>query len=376
MKTDRKFIKEGFLMRIRISLGKDMTVAFFDRLRQAYALGQLRLIKRIHALLYILEGYAVAEVADILGLSEQTIRNYIKSFILKGLDSLVYKRPPGRPAKLTKTQRKELAKLIEEGPEEAGYDCGCWDTALIQDLIQDRFGVEYHPRYVAELLKNMGFSYQRARFVADHLDEGNVAQARQEWMEKRWPEILRLAKEKGAMILFGDECSFAQWGSLSYTWARKGKQPTVKTSGRRKAYKVFGFIDYFSGAFFYKAHTGRFNSESYKAFLNEVMAKTKGHLIIIQDGARYHTSKAMREFFAEHTDRLTVEQLPKYSPEYNPIEFLWRNVKKKATHLRYFPTFEALTQKVDEKLRYFADLPSSITALMGRYCESLGAEAA
>lgn len=363
-------------MRIRISLGKDMTVAFFDRLRQAYALGQLRLIKRIHALLYILEGYAVAEVADILGLSEQTIRNYIKSFILKGLDSLVYKRPPGRPAKLTKTQRKELAKLIEEGPEEAGYDCGCWDTALIQDLIQDRFGVEYHPRYVAELLKNMGFSYQRARFVADHLDEGNVAQARQEWMEKRWPEILRLAKEKGAMILFGDECSFAQWGSLSYTWARKGKQPTVKTSGRRKAYKVFGFIDYFSGAFFYKAHTGRFNSESYKAFLNEVMAKTKGHLIIIQDGARYHTSKAMREFFAEHTDRLTVEQLPKYSPEYNPIEFLWRNVKKKATHLRYFPTFEALTQKVDEKLRYFADLPSSITALMGRYCESLGAEAA
>lgn len=361
-------------MRIRIRLGKGKLEALFERLQRAYATGQLRLIKRIHALLYIFEGESVAEVAEILGLSEQTIRNYIKAFILKELNSLVYKRPPGRPPKLTKTQRKELAQLIDEGPEKAGYDCGCWTTVLIQDLIENRFGVEYNPHYLAELLKNMGFSYQRARFVSSHIDD--VAEAQKEWMEETWPEIMRLAKEKGAMILFGDECSFAQWGSLSYTWARKGKQPTVKTSGKRKAYKIFGFIDYFSGALFYKGHTGRFNSESYKTFLNEVMAKTKLHLIIIQDGASYHTSKALQAFFAEHADRLTAYQLPKYSPEFNPIEFLWRNVKKQATHLRYFPTFADLTKKVDEKLRHFANLPSSITALMGRYCKSLGAEAA
>lgn len=363
-------------MYIRISLEKGTLTALLDLLRQAYILGQLQLIKRIHALLYIAEGKAVPEVATILGLSEQSVRNYVKSFILKGLASLIYRRPPGRPPKLTKTQRKELAELIEQGPEKAGYDRGCWDTALIQDLIQNRFGVEYNPHYVAELLKNMGFSYQRARFVSNHLDEGEVAKAQERWMNKRWPALFRLAKEKRAMILFGDECSFAQWGSLSYTWARQGQQPTVKTSGKRKAYKIFGFIDYFSGSFFYKAHTGRFNSASYITFLSEVMTQTKGqHLIIIQDGASYHTSKATLAFFAEHVDRLTVEQLPKYSPEYNPIEFLWRNIKKLATHLRYFPTFEDLIQKVDEKLRYFAGLPGSILALMGRYCRSLGAEA-
>jgi hypothetical protein len=69
------------------------------------------------------------------------------------------------------------------------------------------------------------------------------------------------------ITLFGDEASFAQWGSLSYTWAPQGQQPEVPTSGKRKAYKVFGLIDYFSGRFFYKAHTGRFNSDSYAAFL-------------------------------------------------------------------------------------------------------------
>ena len=46
------------------------------------------------------------------------------------------------------------------------------------------------------------------------------------------------------MILFEDEASFAQWGSLSYTWARRGHQPEVPTSGKRKGYKVFGAIEY------------------------------------------------------------------------------------------------------------------------------------
>lgn len=361
-------------MNIRLSLRKGEWEALLERLQQAYARGELRLIKRIHTLLYLLEGKSVSEVVDLLKLSVQTIYNYISAFVLNRLDSLVYHRPPGRPRKLTKTQRLVLAKLIERGPEKAGYDCGCWDTILIQDLIYTRFGVEYNPHYVAELLKNMGFSYQKGRFVSDHLD--NVAEAQHVWLTQTWPEIVNLAKKKGALILFGDEASFAQWGSLSYTWARKGQQPTLKTSGLRKGYKIFGLIDYLSGAFFYKAHTGKFNSESYQAFLTEVLTKTTQHLILIQDGARYHTSKATTQFFAQHQQRLTVYQLPAYSPEFNPIEYLWRNIKKQATHLRYFPTFADLMNKVDQKLRYFANTPNSILRLMGKYCQSLGAEAA
>ena len=176
------------------------------------------------------------------------------------------------------------------------------------------------------------------------------------------------------MILFGDEASFAQWGSLSYTWALKGHQPTVKTSGKRKAYKVFGLIDYVSGRLFWKGQTGRFTAESYAAFLLDVLAQTKQHLILIQDGAKYHTSRSMREFFAAHTDRLTQYQLPSYSPDFNPIEFLWKKVKKQATHLKYFATFEALVAKVDESLGQLAGLPAEILALMGRYCDTLGAE--
>jgi transposase len=358
------------ILAFRLEVSREILAGLYEHLQKTYVMGHLRLVKRIHAILYIVEGKGVAEVANMLNLSVQTLYNYLKAFLLHQLKSLLYRHSPGRPAKLNAAQRKELGKTIDAGPEIAGYDCGCWSTTLIQDWIFNRFGVEYAPRYVADLLDQMGFSYQRARFVPDHL--GDVAAEQEGWMSKTWPEILRLAEEKAAMILFGDEASFAQWGSLSYTWARKGQQPTVKTSGIRKAYKIIGLIDFLSGAFFYKAHTGRFNSETYQAFLLEVLAKTSQHLIIIQDGARYHPSKDMQEFFAEHAKRIRPYQLPRYSPNYNSIEYLWRNVKKQATHLRYFETFADLTQKVDEKLAYFATLPKAILGLMGKYLPSLG----
>jgi len=211
----------------------------YRRLQQAYASGALRLVKRIHALLALAEDMSVQEVAAMLGLGEQTVRDYRNLFLLKHLASLTYKRPPGRPSKLTKAQRRERAALIKAGPPAAGSPSGCWHTPMMQDLIQSRFGVSYHPHSLATLLHNLSFSSQKARFVSDHLNEAK----RLEWRRWKWPRIVRQARQRKALLLCGDEASFAQWGSLSYPWAPKGEQPAVPTSGKRRGYKVFGLID-------------------------------------------------------------------------------------------------------------------------------------
>ncbi len=95
-----------------------------------------------------------------------------------------------------------------------------------------------------------------------------------------------------------------------------------------------------------------------------------------QDGAKYHTGQATQQFFATHAARLTVFQVPADSPDFNPIEFLWKKVTKQATPLRYFPDFATLVEKVDGALRHFAQTPREITALVGRSCASLGEVAA
>src|SRR5439155_7313381 len=107
-------------------------------------------------------------------------------------------------------------------------------------------------------------------------------------------------------------------------------------------------IDYFTGRLFYRGQTERFTADRYCDFLASVLAATTGRIILIQDGARYHTAAKTQAFIAAQSARLTVYQLPSYSPDYNPIEHLWRNVKRAKTHNRYFPTFAGLVQAVDE----------------------------
>jgi transposase len=203
-------------MNIRIRLCVDLRQAVIERLQQAYQNGQVRQVRRIHALMSIIEGKSVDEVAITLGLGAQTVRDYVKSFLWCGVASLSCRKPAGRPPKLTKTQKRGLIAPIKAGPEAAGYTTGCWSAVLIQNLLWCTFGVEYH---------------------------------------------------------------------------------LVKTSGKRKAYKVLGLIDYRSGRLFWHGQTERFNSGSYADFLTKVLTQTQQHIILIQDGARYHTSCS----WAQHT---------------------------------------------------------------------------
>src|SRR4029453_18405409 len=83
----------------------------YRHLQQAYAHGALRVVKRIHVLLALAEEMSVQQVAEMSGLGEQTVRDYRNSFLVRRMASLTYKRPSGRPSKLTKAQRRELAEL-------------------------------------------------------------------------------------------------------------------------------------------------------------------------------------------------------------------------------------------------------------------------
>jgi transposase len=344
---------------VRFTLTTYSRKAMKRRLKTAQQQGNLRQVKYLLAILAVGDGRSFAEVAEVLRVHEKTVAAWVGRFCCDGIHGAPRQKPTGRPPKLTPTHQAALATLIDEGPLQAGFSGACWRSPMIQQLMYDRFGVFYHVFYMAQLLKNLGFRYQKAAFVSDPLDEGK----RQAWGPTTWPQMLRLANEQKALLWFGDEASFPQWGTLSYTWARRGHQPMVKTSGKRKGYKVFGVIEYFTGRFWYQGQEGRLTSETYMAFLTRVLAQVTQPIMLIQDGAKYHTSVAMQRFFALHTERLTVFQLPSYSPDYHPIEKLWKKVKKEGTHLQYFPTFAALTATVEHALLTFAKTPAEILAL-------------
>jgi len=356
---------------IRIQLSHATVKALSSRLQHAYRCDDVRLVRRTTVLIDLLVHHVpMAVLCERWGLSSSCLYDWQRAFLLHGLESLRYRHGGGRRPKLTPKQKQRLVELLEAGPLVVGCETACWDAVLIRVLIWREFGVLYNRQYVCTLLHNLGFSFQKARFVSDHLDTVK----RLVWLEQKWPTILRAAKRRRGLILFEDEASFAQWGSLSYTWARRGQQPEVPTSGKRKGYKVFGAIAYFSGRLFSQGLEGRFNSESYQAFLHMILAQTTQHLFLIHDGARYHTSASTQAFLVVHSERITAEPLPSYSPDYNPIEYLWKKTKKRATHNKYFKEFAALTVSVEKALAYFATHPDTVLDLFGRYCEESGLE--
>jgi transposase len=306
---------------VTIRFSRETVKELMARLRLALRQLNRPLIQQISALLLLDDGLEVWSIAGRVGVSTTAIYSWRDGFLVDRWASLLRGKSSGRPPKLTPSQLKRLKELVIAGPEAAGYTTGCWNAALVQALIQREFGKSFHVNYISSLLKNLGFSYQKARFVSDHLDEV----ARKRWRMRQWPALLRSARRQGALLLFADEASFAQWGSLGYTWAVRGEQPVVKTTGKRKGYKVMGMVDYFSGRLFFEGGSGRLTATRYCAFLAGILKQTNQPLVVIQDGASYHTAAETRRFVAENADRLTAHQLPSYSPDYNPIEHLWRN---------------------------------------------------
>lgn len=355
------------MMNIRIRISNETVKDMIAMLQKSYKSGDTKMTRRILVLLDYSRGDSPNEVASKHGIAISSLYQWLKKLAVEGLNSLKPKWKGGRPAKLTKTQKGYLCQLLKAGPQAGGYPSGCWSGMLIQDLIWNKFGVLYNAHYLCDLLQTLGFSYQKARFVSDHLDESK----RLLWITQIFPDFKRRAEVARGLLLFGDEASFAQWGSLSYTWAPIGQQPVVKTSGKRKGYKMFGLIEFFSGRLFYQGIEGRFNSESYIAFLTAVLQQTTQKLFLVQDGARYHTSKLTRQFVQAHADRLTVIQLPSYSPDYNPIEYLWRALKRRTTHNKYFPEFAALMTSVEDALRYFQSQPDYVKSLFTLYLDEM-----
>jgi transposase len=114
-------------MDIRIQVSRPTVKAMQRRLQEAYRHDDVRLVRRIKALLeHLVNRVPVHVLSEQWGFTPACFYQWLLEFILEGLASLRYQSGGGRKAKLTPTQKKRLSKLIEDGPQAAGFDTACW----------------------------------------------------------------------------------------------------------------------------------------------------------------------------------------------------------------------------------------------------------
>ena len=359
---------------MKISFRNNTIKCLEKEINTAIKLNNFRLFKISKSLLLIANDVTFEEVAQLFHLNTRTVYTWVSKFMrerFSWLSGLHYKGR-GAKSKLTKEQKKKIYDIVVAGPENYGFDCGIWNSPMIAEVILREFNVTYNPRYLCRLLKKMGLSFQKAAFEAERTDDNK--KKRKEWGDKTWPEILKKANEIFAVILFGDEVSFAQWGSLSRTWAPIGKQPKIKTKGKRKGLKMFGTIEFFKGAFHYMETEGKFNGESYTKFLKQIMSHYACPVILIEDGAPYHGGAIVNEYIGKMKEkgRIHIYRLPSYSPDYNPIEKLWKNTKRDSTHCKFFPTFDDLRSSVIKAFKKYMEDATKVICVMKKLRNSAG----
>ena len=104
------------MLAFNLKLSRSQQTELENQLVLAEAKGNLPEVKRILSLLSLGAGQFAEDVAEILKISLEAIRQSIHKFLSGGIEKLKSKSRPGRPPKLTKSQHKRLYKFIVMGP--------------------------------------------------------------------------------------------------------------------------------------------------------------------------------------------------------------------------------------------------------------------
>jgi transposase len=113
----------------------------------------------------------VAEVARLTGAGWSSVKRWKVAVDRGGLEALASKSHPGKPCRLSATQKRKLVKLLEKGPRAAGYSTDLWTCPRVAEVIAEHFGVDYHPDHVWKILRSLGYSSQKPERRARERDE-------------------------------------------------------------------------------------------------------------------------------------------------------------------------------------------------------------
>jgi len=278
--------------------------------------------ERIDAIRLVEQGYTKAQVARILDVAESSVYGWQKAYREGGLAALSTKIASGRKRLLSDKQLLELSRYLRLNPRQLEFDFGLWTRKLVRELIRRRFGIDYSEQNVGRILKMLGFSPQRPVYQALERDEGQ----RRIWMEETFPAIKERAERERAKIFFADEVGCRTDHHSGRTWSPVGQTPVVESLGKHESIGMASAIS-MQGAMFWMTYDGSMNSTLFTEFLDLLIHDIEGKIFLIVDNVKYHSSKEASKWVQEHKDRIELFFLPAYSPDLNPDEWVWKNVK-------------------------------------------------
>jgi transposase len=127
---------------------------------------------RLYAVYQVAKGQPSRKLEDLYNTSYKQITNWVHRFEREGIEGLKDKPGRGRTARLSEDQRNRVSVLLaKESPTDHGYNSATWTGPMLMEWIKNHYQISYKKAQIYNIIKSLGFSYQKGRGIFPETDE-------------------------------------------------------------------------------------------------------------------------------------------------------------------------------------------------------------
>ena len=314
---------------------------------------------RVRALRGCELGFTETEVADLLGVSRETVCRWWCAYAEGGLEALPHDRtgrPKGSGRTLSDAQGQHLQQLLNEhSPEQLGIPAPLWTRRAVRELIRKELDIDMPVRTVGEYLKRWGYTAKRPRRHARQQDPEEVRQ----WLEESYPAIEKRAETEDAEIHWCDETGAAADKHPACGYAPKGEAATLEVPDQHIRFNQISTITN-AGTVRFMTYAETMTAALFLVFLSRLLRSTARKVFLITDRLKAHKSKEVEAWLAAHKDRIEVFYLPRHAPELNPDEYLNQDLKQNVNAAGLPNNKQELRSRIQHFMRRLLHLPQHV----------------
>lgn len=302
------------------------------------------------------EGQSPEVVAQALGISRASMYGWLARYRDGGWGALDARKRGGRKPKLDAKAIQWIYKTVtQKNPLQLKFTFALWTAKMIGELIYRRYRIKISKSSVCRLLAQLGLTPQRPVWRAYQQRPEEV----QRWLQEQYPAIRRLAQQEKAQIFFGDEAGVRSDHHAGTTWALKGKTPVVSSTGARFGLNLISAVSA-QGEFRFMTVTGKVGATQFIEFIRRLLHNAPRKVFLIVDGHPAHKAKCVKRFVESLDGRFRLFFLPPYSPELNPDERVWNDLKNNAVGRQSITSPKQLKSVIISHLRLVQKSPDRV----------------
>ena len=285
---------------------------------------------RRRAVTAVQNGESPEDVARVMVVNRASVYGWLALYRNGGWDNLDAKKRGGRKPKLDAKALRWIYQTVTLGnPNQLKMPFVLWSAKLLAAAIEKKFGIKLSKASVCRLLHQLGLSPQRPLWRAYQRDPQVV----ERWLKEEYPAIRAAARKAKGEVWFGDEAGVRSDAHSGTTWAPKGRTPIVSTTGARFGLNVISAVNR-RGALRFMCVEGKVNADVFIEYLGRLVESAGHPVYLVVDGHPTHKAAKTRKFVESTKGRLKLFFLPGYSPDLNPDELVWNNLKSQGTGKR------------------------------------------